>query len=224
MKTKTNIYENNLAIHEAGHALLLSGYSRVPDAICVAIDASTTKNTYRGFLYHNVGGLVDPKSSSDHIKLSMLMSLAGYIAENQISTDKSKNIKMNSNADLRDWEELYIELASIDKNVKEKEALKLEQEKMLDKFMKRNIKVLNELAGILIKEKMIYYSILKPIIEKVEHPKDFPYVELKLDATKPLVHANYGELTDQESLLLTAYSSLSQEEKLKIHNMLNQSQ
>lgn len=216
MTNKKNDFRKRLAIHEAGHALLLAGYSQLPTLVCVMIDRRPVSNSYNGRVWHSVDENSNP--SEAHIEWAMLTDLAGYVAEWQVNATHQKN-QTNCDSDLEDWDRLYLLLAAKNKDLTEKEVLKREQEQQLDVFMKDNIALLHELADNLVEKDVILYDILHPIIQKVSYPKNFPRVALPSLAKK--TPSLYDHLPYDEQIILKRYEQLSPEERVAIKQQID---
>ena len=210
--------KKRLAVHEAGHALMLAGYNELPTLVCVMIDGKYESDTYngRGRVWHSVDELENP--SAAHIEWLMLMNLAGYVAEWQLNSSHQTN-QVNYDSDVEDWHRLYLLHAAKNKDVKLKELLRREQEQLLDAFMKENIILLHEIADHLVEKDVILYDILHPILQKISYPISFPNVVLASLANK--TPSPYDYLPYGQQIILKRYQQLSPEERVSIKQQID---
>lgn len=221
MANKNEGFKKRLAVHEAGHVLLMAGYSELPTLICASIDYQSDKNSYEGsgFVWHYVEefknlSIEELKNlNTAHIELLMLQHLAGYVAEWQMNTCQQTN-QADSSSDLKSWDQLYLCLAEKSKDIKAKNLLKREQEQQLDVFMKQNLDVLYKLADSLVEKELVFYDIIQPIIKKVVYPKHFPIVKAHSVVVKALSADCKDALGYDEQVFLAQYRSLSEADKL----------
>lgn len=180
----TEVDRRTIAAHEAGHALLYAALGCLPDDFHIKIKSTEDESNSLGY----VSGLrlehcLNYKTESEWY---MLVLLAGKKGERSMGLDES----LGASGDMRVWLDLasqYLENqyrglyypspssdAQIDNNKAELEALKTEQNYLLDSFFAINKIVHNELATELLQQGFMKREQIKTYLDRVEFPASFP--------------------------------------------------
>lgn len=180
----SEVDRRTIAAHEAGHALLYAALGCLPDDFHIKIKSTEDDSNSLGY----VSGLrlehcLNYKTESEWY---MLVLLAGKKGERSMGLQES----LGASGDMRVWLDLasqYLENqyrglyypspssdAQRNNNKAELEALKTEQNYLLDSFFAINKRIHNELASELLQQGSMKREQIKTYLDRVEFPASFP--------------------------------------------------
>jgi hypothetical protein len=181
------------AIHESGHALLYGVLDHLPESLTAYVDKRSHYSSYSNGI--RIGGRVfanqEPRSHQyqSFTEWSMLLSLAGQEGERALFGQSS----MGARGDMEHWyylarmylksgcsKLLYFPKPESDweerANRKSLEIMLDKQRKILSRFFKENLQVLNNLSDTLSQREQLKASELKPFLQKVVTTPGMPKV------------------------------------------------